>query len=154
MLYLVSMKFCNGCNNFLALDRFTKNNSKSDGLQSRCKTCRAEYARQWYSDPSNKEVHKERSKRVKQERRIEYEQMVLVRLQGGCVDCGEIDPVVLQFDHLDPSTKKFNISEVFSRQPSYDVFEEELDKCVVRCANCHIRKTATDFGWWRTKLET
>jgi hypothetical protein len=25
----------------------------------------------------------------------------------------------------------------------------EIDKCDVRCANCHRRRTAADFGWWR-----
>jgi hypothetical protein len=26
--------------------------------------------------------------------------------------------------------------------------KEEIEKCDVRCANCHTRRTAHQFGWW------
>lgn len=64
-----------------------------------------------------------------------------------CVDCPEVDIIVLQFDHL--SDKEFNVSDmVFTH--GLGKLKEEVAKCVIRCANCHTRKTARDFGW--TKL--
>lgn len=41
----------------------------------------------------------------------------------------------LEFDHLDPTAKEFTISGNHCR--SWDVIKRELDKCVLRCANCH-----------------
>ena len=67
--------------------------------------------------------------------------------ENPCVDCSEADIVVLQFDHL--YDKKFNVAQmVFSH--GLEKLQEEVTKCEVRCANCHTRKTARDFGW--TKL--
>lgn len=61
----------------------------------------------------------------------------------GCVDCGETDPVVLDFDHKDPATKQFNIG---AHGASYGWARtlEEIAKCDVRCANCHRRRHANE----------
>lgn len=55
-----------------------------------------------------------------------------------CVDCGERDPIVLQFDHL--RDKLFTIGEVARRSLSLRRVIAEVEKCEVRCANCHFRK--------------
>lgn len=58
-----------------------------------------------------------------------------------CIDCGEADPVVLEFDHRDRADKKFNIGDAVHRGYSLCKVRAEIDKCDVRCANCHRRKT-------------
>ena len=58
-----------------------------------------------------------------------------------CIDCGESDIVVLEFDHRDPSTKKFNVADGARRGFSSTSVKAEIEKCDVRCANCHRRKT-------------
>ncbi len=35
---------------------------------------------------------------------------------------------------------------------SLDAIKEEVKKCVVRCANCHRRKTAKEIGYWKFKM--
>jgi hypothetical protein len=65
-----------------------------------------------------------------------------------CVDCGEGDPVVLDFDHIDPATKTGEISWFIRRQDLAGL-ATEIEKCEVRCANDHRRKTARDFGYAR-----
>jgi len=63
-----------------------------------------------------------------------------------CVECGSTDPVMLDFDHRDPSMKKGNVTELAMRKP-WRLVLEEIAKCDVRCANCHLRRTALQFGW-------
>ena len=55
-----------------------------------------------------------------------------------CVDCGETDTRVLEFDHV-RGTKEFNIMR---KVPcvGFDRLKAEIEKCDVRCANCHTRR--------------
>lgn len=64
-----------------------------------------------------------------------------------CIDCGETDPVVLEFDHI--SEKTIAVSHMNQIGADIDKVQMEIDKCVVRCANCHRRKTSVQFGWYR-----
>lgn len=57
-----------------------------------------------------------------------------------CVDCGEPDPIVLEFDHV-RGEKRFNIADAVSKGVSLDTMIAEVAKCEVRCANCHRRVT-------------
>ena len=63
-----------------------------------------------------------------------------------CVDCGESNPVVLEFDNHHTSDKHFNIGEANSRGMSLKRVIAEVAKCEVRCANCHRRKTYREAG--------
>jgi hypothetical protein len=58
-----------------------------------------------------------------------------------CIDCGEADPIVLDFDHKQPSLKFKSISKMLSGHYSWKRILLEIDKCDIRCANCHRRKT-------------
>lgn len=91
-----------------------------------------------------KKCHLEMNKRkVQEKRRAVY----LYLLEHPCVDCGESDPVVLEFDHV--GEKKAEIGKMISYSCRLDLIFEEISKCEVRCANCHKRKTAKDRGWYK-----
>lgn len=64
-----------------------------------------------------------------------------------CVDCEEADPLVLDFDHIDPSTKIDSVSSMINKGRTWDVIEAEVEKCEVRCSNCHRRKTAKERNY-------
>lgn len=67
--------------------------------------------------------------------------------KGAFFVCGETDPVVLDFDHL--RDKKENISWLVCHGAKLEIITEEIAKCEVRCANCHRRKTAKQFDWYK-----
>ena len=57
-----------------------------------------------------------------------------------CVDCGEDDIVVLEFDHLGKEPKKATISQLKFNNYSIETIIKEIEKCEVVCANCHRRR--------------
>lgn len=67
-----------------------------------------------------------------------------------CVDCGETDPRVLDFDHI--HNKKHNVSTLLRKEYSWNSILEEAEKCEVRCANCHRKKTAIDQNHYTNRL--
>ena len=72
-------------------------------------------------------------------------------LDHPCVDCGETNPVVLEFDHV-RGKKKFSISSGMVKGYTWSVLLDEIEKCDVRCANCHRIKTAKDFNWFSYQM--
>lgn len=56
-----------------------------------------------------------------------------------CIDCGEPDPIVLEFDHRSRADKRFAVKDFGNF--SLPVVQTEVNKCDIRCANCHRRKT-------------
>ena len=90
----------------------------------------AEKAKKWRT--KNKEYVLQKQGEDKRKRKlwaIEY-------LGGKCSSCGEtFHPAVYEFHHTDPSTKDRDPSKML--QLSLTRLTEELDKCVLLCANCH-----------------
>jgi hypothetical protein len=72
-------------------------------------------------------------------------------LNHPCVDCGETDLRVLEFDHTGKIPKFKAVSSMVQHGFPLDKIKEEIDKCEIRCANCHRRKTAKDFRWLKGK---
>lgn len=138
------MKKCTMCKESKELDNFHKNKKKKDGYNNVCKLCRKEYHSKWYSE--NKECVLEHNKKNK----IRIKDFVLDYLsKNSCVDCGESDPIVLEFDHQ--RDKEFNISEGLSKMISKDRIMNEILKCEVVCANCHKRRTAITQNWYKNR---
>jgi hypothetical protein len=78
-----------------------------------------------------------RSKRVHQKK---VEMVNAIKAEQGCADCGESDPVVLEFDHVQTG-KTANVAKlVYSA--SVQRILDEIRLCEVVCANCHRRRTA------------
>ncbi len=67
-----------------------------------------------------------------------------------CIDCGCTDPIVLSFDHL--SDKKSDISRMISDGGTIEAINTEISKCVVRCHNCHIKRTTLSKMSTKTKV--
>lgn len=62
-----------------------------------------------------------------------------LRETGHCVDCGDTER--LEFDHLPEFKKHMDISTLVSKHSSRLAIDTELNKCVLRCHDCHRRVT-------------
>lgn len=69
-----------------------------------------------------------------------------------CLTCPESRLVCLQFDHRDPKTKEFEIAKALKGSISLERIKAEIAKCDIVCANCHLVRTAAQFGNWRLGL--
>jgi hypothetical protein len=140
------MKKCFKCGIEKNKESFSKHSKRADGLQSSCKECSKQFSKKQYKEDIN--GHREKTKARKVETRKRNRKLVWEYLKTHpCIDCGETDPIVLEFDHLKDKTE--NISILSGRGVSEKTLLDEIAKCVVRCAHCHRRKTARDFGWYK-----
>lgn len=59
-------------------------------------------------------------------------------LGGQCIDCGLRTDIyeVYDFDHINPIEKEVAVSSLMHRRKWDDILPE-LQKCELRCANCH-----------------
>lgn len=72
-----------------------------------------------------------RWKRKKKQKAVDYK-------GGVCSRCGYNTCIeALDFHHIDPNNKEFNISHAIRNSHSWERLKIELDKCILLCANCH-----------------
>lgn len=143
---LGDVKKCPTCGESKSLDEFSNNRARRDGKHGECKTCKAARSRDWFDrNPAAISASTVR----KEQRRREYIWAYL--LSHPCVDCGETDPLVLEFDHV-RGQKEIGICDMIRKNISHERFLDEIEKCDVRCANCHRRVTQVRGGHWRTLM--
>lgn len=136
------MKTCPKCKVQKPHEDFGKNRCSYDGFQTYCRGCRKTIDAKFYSQRIGEKRDRYTSQ---QKRRIQQmQENVLKYLQEHpCIDCGENDPIVLEFDHV-RGVKIREVSQVV-RTWCWQRILQEISKCVIRCANCHRRKTARQF---------
>ena len=99
------MQTCTACGENKEDDAFGFRNKTAERRHQKCKTCVAEYGRAHYA--SNRQAYIARNVRNTAARRRTLKTRVWQYLtEHACVDCGKADPVVLEFDHLRPETKR------------------------------------------------
>jgi hypothetical protein len=125
-------------------DHFNKKLSALDGYQYHCKSCIRDFHIQHYLDRKN--YYKEKAVKHNDIYKLRSLQFMIDYLkEHPCVDCGETDPIVLEFDHL--GNKDYAVSEM--RCASLEKISKEIAKCEIRCCNCHRKKTAKQLGWYK-----
>jgi hypothetical protein len=139
-------KRCCTCGRYVPLTEFNKRRASLDGLQSRCRSC----FREWYERNREMQIRRTRANADLARKEI-HRRLGEWFDEHPCVDCGEADVRVLEFDHRDPATKSIAIGRAVMNW-SWTRIVTEIAKCDVRCANCHRRRTAGQFGTWREQL--
>lgn len=99
---------------------------------------------------NNREYYRERQRSNRQRKKQFVWEYLLLH---SCIDCGEKDPLVLDFDHV-RGEKSFSISDAIRNKKTVERILQEIEKCEVRCSNCHRRKTARQFGWHPDHLDS
>jgi len=136
---------CGRCGGLKTADEFAWRRKARGQRDNYCRPCRAAYKQEHYA--LNRERYIEAA--VMRRTALAAERatfLVEYFASHPCVDCGESDPVVLEFDHL--GAKSFNIAKGL-RDRSWDALIDEIAKCEVVCANCHRRRTAVRGGFAR-----
>lgn len=145
------MKRCTKCGELRALTEFHFKDKGAGRQRTACRACVATYGRTYYL--ANRPYYsKKRVANMALYRKRNRALMLAHLLAHPCVDCGEGDICVLEFDHV-RGAKKRAVSDLVRDGVAPAVLQAEIEKCEVRCANCHRRKTARDHFWLRESRE-
>lgn len=120
----LSTSICSSCNLEKSIENFYKIAGKGN-LKKPCSYC----------------IECSRNK-LQNKKYNEFKSLAVNYKGGKCINCGYNRCIkALEFHHLDPRAKEFNISTILSWRKytnrSEDELKKELDKCVLLCANCH-----------------
>lgn len=145
-------KLCPTCSTLKSIADFTHNRARPDGFNSQCKSCKRVVQRNWYA--KNKARHVANVARRRRAAEATIIKRILQYLScHPCIDCGEMNPVLLEFDHV-RGNKVNSVCNLISRGCGWDKIEAEINKCEVRCCRCHRLKTAEQFGYRKLLLSS
>jgi len=144
----LGIRTCRVCHETKPLGEFPYRSLRHQTRQWICLLCQRAYTNEWYSRNRKQQIAKakERSRHATAELKSRVREYLL---DHPCVDCGESDPGVLDFDHL--RDKKADVSTLVQSGVSWESLAHEIAKCEVRCANCYRRRTARNGSYYRTR---
>jgi len=111
------------------------------------KMINAKYHREYYHRNKEKILSKKIAGQ-KIRRQIAIKHLRDYKGRIGCLDCGEKNPIVLDFDHKYQDTKKDSVSNMVKSNYGMEKIMAEVNKCEVVCANCHRIRTHKQCGWF------
>ena len=110
-------KVCTKCGRTLLLSEFNWRNKTKGTRRSECKYCHSQYMKQVYQKKKN-DVQELKAKCT-------------------CAKCGDQRGYVLDFHHINPQEKENTIARMTSNNYTLEKVYQEIEKCIVLCANCH-----------------
>ena len=148
------MQTCTKCDETKSVEEFSWRSIKKGIRHRRCKACHKKYRHKHYN--ANQQKYVKKAKKWNDENRADYKARLRRYatehlLENPCVDCGETNPLVLDFDHV-RGKKVAAVSVLISNVTSLKRLKAEIAKCEIRCSNCHRIKTAKEEGWHMLKI--
>jgi len=141
---------CRKCGETKTLESFAASNRRNVG-RYRSKVCRTCAALARVTKVKQTEDVRKAKKAIRDRQFTVAQRWVFSYLNTHpCVDCGEANVLVLEFDHVLPG-KTAEISKLV-RKSSTRRLEEEIKLCVVRCANCHRIRHQKQSNSWLVRL--
>jgi hypothetical protein len=135
-------KVCTGCGEEKDINEFSWSIA---GIKrhARCKRCRAEERSEYYEKNKEKDLEYKWERQVKKRevaRLYVFSYLATHPCEGILPDgsrCPQSDPRVLTFHHV-RGVKKNNVSQMVNQGYSLKAIQEEIDKCIILCGNCHM----------------
>lgn len=137
------MKKCVMCQQVKNFCEFNICRHKKDGHSSYCRPCDNARSKTYYKGYKIK-------RRQLNKQRVKNNQIKIIEYlrNHSCVDCGyNKSPAALSFDHV-LGDKLHNVSKMVMDGYGWNKILREIDKCEVRCANCHLERTSQQFNWF------
>lgn len=140
-------KKCTKCSQEKILDEYAYKNKSKEIKKHQCKECDKKERKKFYSNNKEKIIKNLLLvNKKKQQRNGIFVWNYL--MEHPCIDCGEKNPIVLEFDHRDDSNKIKDISVMSNSGYSIDTIKNEIEKCDIRCSNCHKIRTSKQQNWY------
>jgi hypothetical protein len=139
---------CGRCSQVKPIKEFAWHRKAKGQRNHYCRACQSVYGKAHYA--ANRHRYLDLEAKRKRARAATRMRFILDYFEAHpCVDCGESDPLVLEFDHL--RDKRFDIGSDLPDRNWASILAE-IAKCEVVCANCHRRRTAERLGSVRALL--
>lgn len=110
-------KVCTKCGKELPVDQFNWRSKEKGTRRAECKFCHSNYMKIKYQE--KREIVQE------------------LKSHCSCAKCGDKRGYLLEYHHSDQTKKESEISRMISNNYQLDRVYDEIEKCVVLCANCH-----------------
>ena len=150
---ITGMKICSKCHLVKPESAYFVKDKVTGRLHAQCKACYKAHRQTYYAEhyAKYKEAYRQRAKLLRLQQREEFRHNMLQYLSNKhCIECKESDVRVLELDHIDPKQKQFSISQAVRLGHKWNEVLTELEKCQVLCANCHKKRTAQQFNWYKS----
>jgi hypothetical protein len=145
------MKICSKCKEEKSLSEYHNKrlNSGNMGLQPWCKECYRKHHRDKWStlDNSENRIKKGINQKIRRDRNRQFVWDYLKSRH--CEQCSESNPILLEFDHIDPKEKLMTVSKVVGQTLSISRILSEIAKCRILCVKCHRLHTCEQLGWYK-----
>jgi hypothetical protein len=143
------MKRCGRCGELKSFEGFARRVRSADGLQTYCRSCQHDTYTEYYRN-NRATFRATLDARTEHQRTINRRFIIEFLRDHPCVDRGVADVVVLEFDHV-RGVKIGAVGAMAYSPVTLAKLKREIQKCDVRCANCHRKRTSST---WRYTLRT
>lgn len=124
-------KKCNRCKEEKPLSEFLFRNKERGTYHSACRICYKDIRKKSYNRTKETSYKKNLKNRVKNREWFNDLKSTLK-----CEVCSENHPATLDFHHIDSTEKENSVANLIGTYSKKRILEE-INKCVVLCANCH-----------------
>lgn len=140
--------YCSRCKQWKPKTDFNYWSRETGRLQNYCRDCQHEIDREHYvANRERVQARNKAAKIVNRERAHDHLHQLLAGAK--CEDCGTTDARVLTFHHV-KGKKRDNVSNMVANGKSLDGLYQEIDKTIILCFNCHMKREQEKRGSFRS----